>query len=83
MKSFTVYFDQKVTVWSRTKFLHIEAESKEEAVAKAKEKFNEQGDIDDYEILYDTEHQLSPGENNGNPTEEWLVDGETIETNGE
>lgn len=37
MQQFTVYLDEKVTIWSRQEF-YVEAETKEEALSIAKKK---------------------------------------------
>lgn len=66
---FYYYYDEKVTVWRRNHFT-IEAESQEEANAKAIEDMIEPWDIeiDDEEYLFDIEEGLSPENNNGYST---------------
>lgn len=74
MQTFKVTKDQLVKVWSRITY-YIEAETKEEALALAKET----DDVDDFEYLSDTEEYIEPVK--WKHTEEWIIDDEVIETN--
>ena len=72
MAKFNFYQDMKVSIWERVKFT-IEAETEEEAEEIAKE-FKDKdvctiiSDIDNAEMLYDTEEYFPLSENNGFPT---------------
>jgi hypothetical protein len=77
-QSFDFQFDEKATVWYRTKFT-IEASSVEEAKEKAieKAKNNDTGNIP-WEILYETTVMLQPEDNGNEPTAElYIMDKET------
>ena len=81
MATFDFYQDQHVKIWERVHF-QIEADSKEEAIEKAKQYQNKdvanEFEIDSTEMLYDTEALLVP-QNNGIPTLEIYDDyGELI-----
>ena len=85
---FDFVVDRKCTVWERTRF-SIEAESLEQA----KERLRNASDTerhefiykDSYEceLLYDTVEMMTPKENNGDSTEDWISyeDDDTIITN--
>lgn len=64
--NYNFYLDRKVTVWMRDSFI-IEADSKEEAIAKVKAQYEEEKD-DFYmegetEVLFETEEPMSVEEN--------------------
>lgn len=69
MQEFDFILDEKVIVWNRKTF-SIEAETIEEAKAKAIELVVNAEDIDfDYsEYIYESEELMNPLHNNGNPT---------------
>lgn len=72
MKEFYFHADQKCIVWDRLSFT-IEAETEEEALAKVKEVFEQDGinGFDgEWESIADTMETLSPEQNNGWATEE-------------
>jgi predicted transglutaminase-like protease len=77
MPEFTFYIDQKTTVWERSKYV-IEAESYEEAVAKATEIFkddelqDEEHGFIEQETLYDTIENMTPKENDNQSTMELI-----------
>ena len=75
MGKFEFYQDVKMTVWERRQF-SVEAENLEEA----KKIVVKEGDIIDLEFssetLYETMEQISPEENQHNPTVEFYVKGE-------
>lgn len=66
MEDFYYYFDEKVVTWRRNSFT-IQAESQEQADALAIESIVEPWgiEIDDSEILYETESTLTPEDNDG------------------
>lgn len=78
MKTYKVQLDHKIEVWTRQS-AWVEAESIEEAIAKADAAFDDGEGT--FEYLSETECRLSPEENDNQSTEEWLVDEETIRTN--
>jgi len=79
MAQFKFYQDAKCTIWRRSHF-DVTADSYDEAVEKLKALKNKDLAGDDYddieftesEILFDTEEQLSPEENEGYSTLEIL-----------
>ena len=70
MKKFDFHLDQKVTTWMRTEF-EIKANSLEEAIEIAKEKFNN-GDLEDiaWQEIDGLNEVLQPSDNGGEPTAE-------------
>jgi len=66
MKTFNLYRDVKSTIWNR-EYYSIDAESEEEAIDKI---LNGEVEIDDNELLYETEECMSPDENYGFSTVE-------------
>jgi len=70
MKKFDFHLDQKVTTWMRTEF-EIKANSLEEAIEIAKEKFNN-GDLEDiaWQEIDGLNEVLQPNENGDQPTSE-------------
>jgi hypothetical protein len=68
-QEFDFILDEKVNVWNRKRF-SIEAETIEEAKAKAIELVKNAEDIDfDYsEYVYESEELMDLEKNNGNPT---------------
>jgi predicted DNA-binding protein (UPF0278 family) len=68
-QEFDFILDEKVNVWNRKKF-SIEAETMEEARAKAIELVKNADDIDFYdsEFVYESEELMDILHNNGNPT---------------
>lgn len=88
MSEHAFYIDQKMTVWERHKYL-VEAESYEEAKRKMIEEFNDlcigenegQG-FQESEILFDTMENITPEENENQPTVELVNEhNKTILTN--
>lgn len=88
MQEFEFYGDQKNTIWYRVNF-SIEAETKEEAIEKVKQMYEEQKSLYDFgihwEIIDDTAEDITVEANNGWATEE-IFDAENpfapIITNG-
>lgn len=70
MEKFNFFLDQKVTTWMRTDF-EIEAESMEEAIRIAKEKY-ETGDLDEisWEEIDGVKEIMEVGDNGGQSTAE-------------
>jgi hypothetical protein len=70
MATFDFYQDQHVKIWERVHF-QIEADSKEEAIEKAKQYKDKdvafEFETDSTEMLYNTEEVLEP-QNDGEPT---------------
>lgn len=66
MKSYHLFIDRKSTIWIRD-YVTIEANTLEEAIEKCKN-----GEYGDYntEILYGTEEELTPDDNDGQATVE-------------
>lgn len=85
---FDFVVDRKCTVWERTRF-SIEAESLEQAKEILRNASEEQREhltyADHYEceVMHDTVEMMTPQENNGRATEEWISyqDGVTIINN--
>jgi hypothetical protein len=79
-QKFRFYIDRKISVWLR-EFHEVEAKSYNEAEKIIKNMFTE-GNTDDtfneQEILFDTQEDMSVGENGGQPTME-LYNYETSE----
>jgi hypothetical protein len=78
MSTFDFYIDTKVTTWYRTPF-EIEADSIEEA-RKLAIAFRERGDNTElsWEQIDDTIEGMTPGDNQGQPTEELYDEGGNI-----
>lgn len=68
MKEFTIYRDQKITLWQRETYI-VEAESEDDAVMLI-----EKGDVytDELETLWETIQDITPTQNNGAETVEYL-----------
>lgn len=84
MAQFDFHTDEKKTIWYR-KYFTIEAETIEEAKAKAIEK-HRKGDWiegEEYEQLTDTCEQLSVADNDGWPTEELYLDDDILWDNSD
>lgn len=85
---FDFVVDRKCTVWERTRF-SIEAESLEQAKEILRNATEEQrenlthADYYECELMHDTVEAITPQENGGQATEEWISyeDGNTIITN--
>lgn len=76
MEAFDFYLDTKVTTWYRTPF-EIEAESLEEARQKAIDYVKDDGhSTQSWEHIEDVMESITPGDNDGQPTEE-LFDNST------
>lgn len=75
-QDFEFYIDRKESVWRRES-ISVRAETKEEALAKARDYFNGEindGSVDtiDIEVLYETFEPMSTFENDGRSTAELL-----------
>lgn len=72
MKTYSVKFDEKVTVWLRQQCI-VDAESEEEALEKAKQQLENEGP-NHFEYLPDTEEPLTEEENGNQPVKETLIE---------
>ena len=86
MNDFRFYIDQKITTWQRVRFT-INAKTQEEATEKA-EKFlkdpDECPEESEYEIVHETNQDMSLEENEGNATRELFNEnGNEIANNAE
>ncbi len=72
MKTYKYFLDNKITIWERTHF-SIEAKTKKEALAKAKEFLKDENECPEdiwVETLYESSERMSVEENEGNATRE-------------
>jgi hypothetical protein len=85
METFKFYIDQKITTWERTHF-NIEANSKKEAVEKAKEILKEDNEYpvgNWIETLHEASSKLEIEQNGDCATRELFLDGMEIANNAE
>jgi hypothetical protein len=86
MKNFKFYVDQKITTWERTHF-GIEADTKKEAVEKAKEFLKDANECPDdnwLEIVHEASANMEVEDNGGCATRELFSDdGQEIANNAE
>lgn len=68
MKKFEFYVDRKSTIWRRS-WYEIEANSIKEALDKCKDDYFDENSLDS-ELIYDTEEEMLPSDNNGYSTVE-------------
>jgi hypothetical protein len=78
MKTFNFFRDEKMSVWYRGEF-QVDAETKEEAIAKViqMEKESNSNDLDiRWEVMDDTMEGMTPEENGNQPTLEIYFESE-------
>jgi hypothetical protein len=69
-QDFAFYVDRKVTIWVREHH-HIKADSYDEAKKEMIDSFHDNGceeTFTEQEFLYDTQEDMNPGDNGGQPT---------------